>query len=876
MKTNIIAPLSEHDIISKRLLKDNDLLLNTSILPLNAFIDETINYDDNNYDNDLKEILITIKDQLKILNTYTNNKMFIKSLKDFHISMFLYDIKLADLNDLSLKDKDLKLIFENIKHLIPNEISKLSLIKDYVKDQQFTNTFLSKQNSLSNYEEEVYKILLDNGAVYLSEEEYINKKVELFYANNIRSEVEASAQLIIKNKLDNPLVIILNENYREIVKQVYDRYNILNNLDFNNNNNTYNLKFLKTVELLLNKDKKSFRDFLSSNPFNLDKIKNLSILNDFFNFDLISFLNYERIDLNDPILNRHDIKYFNDLNDSSSDNIDMLQNSLKSLLSNNKLELVQNVFNFFQENLYDDQLVPIYNNLLKNKENLSSSENLVDDLKAILISISSGLIISDHTVIASISEHSYFNKENVIILGASIKNYPNLKQLSGVIDENYVKNLNYPKKSLRFSKQLNDLERIKRGNNIYIFYPLSSNEGKKIEPSFSLLSFAKENHAKAQRYPLIENDYTKPRKYELDSDLAKDLFFDNGILRGSISSFEQYNNCNYAYYLRYGLKLFPKSLPSLSLGYLGSVTHLIVENIVNTQIKYNKYPSKDEIITIINEAFKSLALLNDPQVDIVKLTFIKNFTPVLKHLEEMDKDTLFRPIAVEKSFEYLIKNKISVSGKIDRIDKYNNYIRVLDYKSSNRDLNEELLKQGLQLQLITYLMAAENEYKLKPAGAYYPILRFYNSESTAFKVGKRAPFLIEVDEAFEHDLFINKNRIKGWHFNNEEEFYLSNKHYANIRVKDGVVSIPDNKVINFETAATIIDQVYLDIYDNLAKGIIDCKPINNPCNFCEFQSICLSSTSTNYKAMIYEDQNLSEEISYVDWWTARSYKYYWC
>lgn len=863
MKTNIIAPLSEHDIISKRLLKDNNLLLNTSIMPLNAFIDETIQHRDNNYDNDLKTSLNNLKNDLKVLNTYTNNTMFIKSIKDFHISMYLYDIKLSDLKNKSLKDQDLKLIFESIQNLIPNEIAKLSLLKDYVKNNQFTNTFLSKQGSLSNYEEEVYLLLLANGATYLSEDDYKINNVKLFYANNIRSEVEASAQLIIKNKLDNPLVIILNENYRPIIKQVYDRYNIINNLDFTDNNNTYNLKFIKTIELLLKKDKNSFKDFLSSNPFNLEKIKSLSILNDFFNFDLMTFLNYERIDLDDPILNRHDIKYFNDLNDKSTSNIEVLQNSLKNLISHNELDLIQNVFNYFQENLYDDQLVPIYNKLLKNKETLSKSENLIDDLKAILISNSNGLIISDHSVIASTNEHSYFDKKNVIILGASIKNYPNLKQLSGVIDETYVKDLNYPKKSERFKKQLNDLERIKSGNNIYIFYPLSSNEGKKIEPSFSLLSFAKEQGAKAERYPLIENDYTKERNYKLDSNLAKELFFDDGLLKGSISSFEQYNNCNYAYYLRYGLKLFPKSLPSLSLGYLGSVTHLIVENIVNTQIKENKYPSKETIIDIINEAFKSLALLNDPQVDIVKLTFIKNFTPVLKHLEEMDKDTLFKPIAVEKSFNYLIKNKIQVSGKIDRIDQYNDYIRVLDYKSSNRELKEDLLKQGLQLQLITYLMAAENEYKLKPAGAYYPILRFYNSEAGALKVGKRAPFLSIVDDNAEHELFINKNRIKGWHFNNEEEFYLSNKHYANIRMKDGVASIADNKVINFETAATIIDQVYLDIYDNLAKGIIDCKPINNPCNFCEFQSICLTNTSTNYKAMIYEDQNLSEEISYA-------------
>ena len=48
-------------------------------------------------------------------------------------------------------------------------------------------------------------------------------------------------------------------------------------------------------------------------------------------------------------------------------------------------------------------------------------------------------------------------------------------------------------------------------------------------------------------------------------------------------------------------------------------------------------------------------------------------------------------------------------GKIDRVDFLNfrdsMYIRVVDYKSSGKDLKLDKIKEGLSLQLITYMMA---------------------------------------------------------------------------------------------------------------------------------------------------------------------------
>lgn len=79
-----------------------------------------------------------------------------------------------------------------------------------------------------------------------------------------------------------------------------------------------------------------------------------------------------------------------------------------------------------------------------------------------------------------------------------------------------------------------------------------------------------------------------------------------------------------------------------------------------------------------------------------------------------------------------------IQGRIDRIDRAKigdkSYLRVIDYKSSSRDLDLNEVYHGISLQLLTYLdVAVENselwfEGDVDPAGVLYvhvhnPILK---------------------------------------------------------------------------------------------------------------------------------------------------------
>ena len=68
--------------------------------------------------------------------------------------------------------------------------------------------------------------------------------------------------------------------------------------------------------------------------------------------------------------------------------------------------------------------------------------------------------------------------------------------------------------------------------------------------------------------------------------------------------------------------------------------------------------------------------------------------------------------------------RVEIIGKIDRIDlaktENGNYFRIIDYKSSIKDIKLEKVYAGLQLQLITYVDATKNSKSdFKPTGALY-------------------------------------------------------------------------------------------------------------------------------------------------------------
>lgn len=68
--------------------------------------------------------------------------------------------------------------------------------------------------------------------------------------------------------------------------------------------------------------------------------------------------------------------------------------------------------------------------------------------------------------------------------------------------------------------------------------------------------------------------------------------------------------------------------------------------------------------------------------------------------------------ALEKSFKLKLDGKITLTGKIDRIDKNNNQIEIIDYKTGSVP-KENQLKKDLQLAIYTLAVAYNPSFKVK-------------------------------------------------------------------------------------------------------------------------------------------------------------------
>ena len=223
-----------------------------------------------------------------------------------------------------------------------------------------------------------------------------------------------------------------------------------------------------------------------------------------------------------------------------------------------------------------------------------------------------------------------------------------------------------------------------------------------------------------------------------DSNLSKDItdIIYRDEFKTSVSRLELYKKCPFSYFMQYILKVLPNQEAKLNVLELGSFMHGVLEvfskKIMEKGIswqailddekeeilpKYEKilediiYESIDKNLSKQKQSVKYMVLkrklINTMKkvIRTVALSYNQSeFKPYDYEIEFKD-GSAFLPMEIELGDGKVMK----LIGKIDRVDFLNfrdsMYIRVVDYKSSGKDLKIDKIKEGLSLQLITYMMA---------------------------------------------------------------------------------------------------------------------------------------------------------------------------
>ena len=157
-----------------------------------------------------------------------------------------------------------------------------------------------------------------------------------------------------------------------------------------------------------------------------------------------------------------------------------------------------------------------------------------------------------------------------------------------------------------------------------------------------------------------------------------------------------------------------------------SSARIALDNFDLLYAKFKEYEAKG----IIDNVRYVLSIQNYLKTHMLKKYTLKKNQFFLKLIEDDLYNTiivlakqmqhgLFELSACEERVYDKIQD-IELKGFIDRVDLYQNYLKVIDYKSSNKELNLELARLGFNMQMLIYLeMLSKNKNYDKGAVLYF-------------------------------------------------------------------------------------------------------------------------------------------------------------
>ena len=393
-----------------------------------------------------------------------------------------------------------------------------------------------------------------------------------------------------------------------------------------------------------------------------------------------------------------------------------------------------------------------------------------------------------------------------------------------------------------------------------------------------LVNWYKENNTELYNKAIDIINYSDKMNIQISEENIKRLYGDD--LYASVSKLEEYTKCPYSFYLKYGLNIKQRDTYTIRSLDIGNFNHNVLDEyfryLIENNIDFDKITKEqtNEIAQkIIDKTFENLnssVIKNARNINLLKAKLKRVLLKSIWVLTIQIKNSSFRPVGTEVEFskngqyhEIVLdmgnNKKIHLKGKIDRIDiadtNDGRYIRIIDYKSSNKTLEPSDIYNGLNLQLITYLDAitdkSNNENQdLIPGGMLY-----FKVDDPIIELKK------DLDNEEIENLLIEKLKLNGLILNDKTLIrHMDNtidkkSNLVNINLDKEGLSKNKNAITydNFIKLQKYSKKILIDIGKEILKGKINIKPYYksktaNGCTYCNFNSICkFNSKNENCK-----------------------------
>ncbi len=215
----------------------------------------------------------------------------------------------------------------------------------------------------------------------------------------------------------------------------------------------------------------------------------------------------------------------------------------------------------------------------------------------------------------------------------------------------------------------------------------------------------------------------------------------------SISRLERFAGCPYQHYVDYGLKPVKREAWAFEADDVGEFYHAALQGFAHAALEHPDWPElpEEEVDRLMDEVLMPLTaqwaegpLSDTPAQQLQGEKYVRTVKRAAWLFTRHARSSRFTTVGEEIVFGeegglppvvLTLKDgrRIALRGKIDRVDRWEGdkgvYLRVIDYKSSRREIDPTRLWYGLQLQLMLYLQAAAQGMKGNPAGAFYFTVR---------------------------------------------------------------------------------------------------------------------------------------------------------
>ncbi len=840
-KQIIAAPSYLHETLLHELLDHHQTqaLGNIAVVPVNALLPEP-----EISESELLELsflkIQSCKEQCPHFTSMIDNPSFLKQLCDFRKEMHEYNIAIHQLPAQDEFQKELIILLQSMQDLPVSSKHQLDFLKTSAS-LQHVKLYPSYHSSL--FSQSIEHHMIHCGAVSLNP--CLEHSVRMgFTALNKRQEMEACAQYIIEHQLkpeEINLICCDPASDQKVLQLVFDRYGIPYGFTSKKSPSQLVQLFLASVSFMRNRTVEQLVPFLHHAYSSLQ------------DFDaLINYIDLFVESADEMLLPFEHVfktlKTVSLLDQREQEKLIALEQCAESV----RQHVVLPVGSSILEAAYEFCLT---HPLIQDSEELKVFYQLKSILEAHAQHLSDptflDLICFEIESLSKQSSDSFIQKVCVtdlthpvpprttaFVMGCIQSSFPNFKECSGVFDEDYVAQIDgYPSKTERQKFNSKQTSWIFHCGKTIIFSSSSADyEGKGRQMSVEI-----ESRLDHKASPWKIKQYQKKHKvdFKINESTAKQLFFKQHHLKGSISSFERWFNCPASYFLTYGLKLRKQQLPEFNVAMMGTVQHAILEEAIRRYQKNIHLLSHNELHQLVDSMFLPFVALYRKKASYLISTKIrceKNMTLIFDFLAEMEKNTDFTPSEQEKHFNMtLLENEdypIDLHGIIDRIDMTHDMLRILDYKSSHKSLSATKIKSGLQLQLLTYLYAASLLYQKTAAGSYYVSMKNDDIKAVASKVDGRKFEIIDPEESQDRLLWMQSHRLDGMTFVDTNMLDFDGTHIKNF--KNGHPA----KIISFDDVTELIHVIYSYLSSQLASGNVSLTPTENACMFCDHFSIC--------------------------------------